>query len=47
MLSWERQEHVKPIRVDYSNNVRKCTYERDKKPAKDPFADKSLKDRYL
>ena len=47
MLFGEKQEHVKVLQVDYSNNVRKCTYERDRKPAKDPFADKSLKDRYL
>jgi hypothetical protein len=47
MLSWERQEFVKPIRVDYSNNSTKCTYKRDRKPDKDPFAEKSLKKKYL
>jgi hypothetical protein len=47
MLSWERQEYVKPLRVDYSNKVSKCTYERDSKPDKDPFKDKSLKKQFL
>ena len=47
MLSWERQEFVKPIRIDYSNNSRKCTYERDSKPDKDPFKDKFLKKKFL
>lgn len=47
MLSWERQEHVKVLQVDYSRNCKPCTYTRDSKPAKDPFAEKSLKGRYL
>lgn len=47
MLSWERQEYVKPLKVDYSVVKNKCTYTRDRKPAKDPFAEKSLKKKFI
>lgn len=47
MLFGEKQEHVKVLQVDYSRNFKPCTYTRDSKPAKDPFAEKSLKGRYL
>lgn len=43
MLFGEKHEHVKVLQVDYSRNCKPCTYTRDSKPAKDPFAEKSLK----
>lgn len=47
MLYRSQQESVKPIAIDYSCNPKKCTYSRDKKPAKDPFDEKSLKGEWL
>lgn len=47
MLFGEKQDNLKVLQVDYSRNFKPCTYTRDRKPAKDPFAEKSLKGRYL